>query len=119
VSVGVSRLVAGLLGTVTASRPVPAAVWVAVVEEGQRDRSAQVARQLRGRGIPADVSPNSAKFGRQIKAAADRQIPYVWFPSPDGDEVKDIRSGDQTPADPQTWTPPESDWWPTVGQIAR
>jgi histidyl-tRNA synthetase len=26
-----------------------------------------------------------------------------------GDEVKDIRSGDQVPADPSTWEPPDED----------
>jgi histidyl-tRNA synthetase len=40
----------------------------------------------------------------------------VWFPAVDaGDhEVKDIRSGDQTPADPATWTPPPEDLRPTM-----
>src|SRR5690625_7854595 len=49
---------------------------------------------------------------------ADRlSIPYVWFPSDDGShEVKDIRSGDQQPADPATWTPPAQDLQVTVRQ---
>ncbi|MDR1427300.1 MAG: ATP phosphoribosyltransferase regulatory subunit, partial [Bifidobacteriaceae bacterium] len=115
-SIGVSRLVASVLGQVAASRSVPAAVWVAVNDESERWRSDAVARALRGRGIPVDVSANAAKFGRQIKAADSRGIPFVWFPGPDGgpDQVKDIRSGDQGDADPQTWEPPEADWWPQV-----
>jgi histidyl-tRNA synthetase len=115
-SIGVSRLVAGALDRWTGSRAVPAAVWVAVNEEAERDKSNAVAAALRGRGVPADVSPNAAKFGRQIKAAAERGIPYVWFPGVDGgvDQVKDIRSGEQADADATVWLPADSDLWPRV-----
>ncbi|MDR0945201.1 MAG: histidine--tRNA ligase, partial [Bifidobacteriaceae bacterium] len=72
-SIGVSRLVSWMLGTggagLAASRSVPAAVWIAVTDEASRQRSEAVASQLRARGIPCDVSPNAAKFGKQIKAA--------------------------------------------------
>jgi len=36
----------------------------------------------------------------------------VWFAGEGGDEVKDIRSGEQVPADAATWEPPADDWWP-------
>ncbi|MDR1151452.1 MAG: histidine--tRNA ligase [Bifidobacteriaceae bacterium] len=115
-SVGVSRLVSGVLGEVTASRSVPAAVWVAVVDESERPRSNAVARALRARGIPADVSPNAAKFGRQIKDADARGVPFVWFPASadEDDQVKDIRSGVQVSADAEMWQVPEEDRWPAV-----
>jgi histidyl-tRNA synthetase len=63
------------------------------------------------------VSPSAAKFGKQIRYAERRGIPYVWFPGADGapDEVKDIRSGDQSPADPTAWNPPPADLHPVVG----
>ncbi|HLS73124.1 MAG TPA: histidine--tRNA ligase, partial [Actinomycetaceae bacterium] len=102
-SIGVSRLVARILsaGLATASRPVPTAVLVAVTAEEDRVRSDEVAAALRARGIPTDVAPTAAKFGKQIRHADRLSIPYVWFPSDDGShEVKDIRSGDQQPADP-------------------
>jgi histidyl-tRNA synthetase len=35
----------------------------------------------------------------------------VWFSS---DEVKDVRSGEQVPADPDSWLPPEADLRPSV-----
>ena len=121
-SIGVSRLVSRLLkdGTVAATRPVPTAVLVAVVDEADRGRSDAVARALRARGIPADTAPTAAKFGRQIKHADRSGIPFVFFPgdgSGDGDggdgrllgQVKDIRSGDQVDADASTWSPPEAD----------
>ena len=57
---------------------------------------------LRARGIPCEVAPSAAKFGKQIRYADRRGIPYVWFPGAGdggGDQVKDIRSGDQVDAD--------------------
>ena len=73
-----------------------------------------VARTLRARGIPTDVAPTAAKFGKQIRYADRRGIPFVWFLGDGGDEVKDIRSGEQVPADAATWTPPQEDLWPRV-----
>ncbi|MCL2089818.1 MAG: histidine--tRNA ligase [Micrococcales bacterium] len=114
-SVGVTRLVSRLLSAdlVTATRSVPSAVLVAVTSEDHRDASDRVALALRARGIPVEVAPTAAKFGKQIAHADRRGIPYVWFPG-ETDEVKDIRSGEQRPADPDTWTPPTADWWPRV-----
>ena len=114
-SVGVTRLVSRLLSAdlVTATRSVPSAVLVAVVDEDSRDASDLVALALRARGVPVEVAPSAAKFGKQIAHADRRGIPYVWFPG-EPHEVKDIRSGEQGPADPDTWTPPADDWWPRV-----
>src|SRR5690606_657768 len=117
-SIGVSRLLSRLLarGAVRASRPVPTCVLVAVPNEDARADCTRVATQLRGRGIAAEVAPSAAKFGKQIRYADRRSIPYVWFPggAGAGQEVKDIRSGEQVPADPATWAPPEEDLRPRV-----
>ncbi len=116
-SVGVSRLVSRLLrdGLVSTSRAVPTAVLVAVTDEESRATSDALARRLRARGIPTEVAPSAAKFGKQIRHADRRGIPYVWFPAADGDgEVKDIRSGDQVAADADTWLPPSTDLRPTI-----
>jgi histidyl-tRNA synthetase len=59
------------------------------------------------------VAPEPRKFGRQIRFAEQRGIPFVWFPG-EQDEVKDIRSGDQLPADAASWRPPENDLRPQV-----
>jgi histidyl-tRNA synthetase len=116
VSIGVSRILGRLLksGVVTASRKVPAAVLVAVNDEAQRSASNDVAGALRSRGIPTEVAPSAAKFGKQIKHADRRGIPFVWFLGDDGHSVKDLRSGDQTPADPAAWAPPAADLHPTI-----
>ena len=101
-SIGVTRLLVPLLGAgvLRATRSVPTAVVVAVTSEDQRPAANAVAARLRARGIPTEVAPEAAKFGRQIRYADRRGIPYVWFGAPaEADEVKDIRSGDQVPAD--------------------
>ncbi|MFI2752085.1 histidine--tRNA ligase [Cellulomonas sp. P22] len=122
-SIGVTRLVSRLLGAglVRATRSVPSAVLVAVTSEESRPASDAVAHALRSRGIPVEVAPAAAKFGKQIRHADRRGIPFVWFPGAldeDGvlgaDQVKDIRSGEQHDADAATWEPPAEDWWPRV-----
>ena len=104
---------------VKASRKVPTAVVVAVIAEEQRERSEQIAALLRSRGISTDVAPSAAKFGKQIKFADKRGIPFVWFPGEEGsaDTVKDIRSGEQVDADPHTWVLPEADAVPTIEKV--
>jgi histidyl-tRNA synthetase len=117
ISLGVSRLMGVLVGRglVTASRSVPTCVLVAVTDEDTRSVSEAVADALRSRGISTEVAPKADKFGKQIRYADRRGIPYVWFPdSTDAHSVKDIRSGDQVAADPATWSPPQEDLAPDV-----
>lgn len=128
-SIGVSRLVSRLLSAdlVRATRGVPSAVVVAVTSEETRRDSEAVATALRARGIPVEVAPSAAKFGKQIRYADRRGVPFVWFPATParttetgevvpaaGHSVKDIRSGEQVPADPETWVPPAEDRFPRV-----
>ncbi|SDS70792.1 histidyl-tRNA synthetase [Friedmanniella luteola] len=115
-SIGVTRLLAPLLGRgfLRASRSVPTAVLVAVESEESRWDAVAVAEQLRARGIACEVAPRADRFGKQIRYADRRGIPFVWFGGADG-EVKDIRSGDQVPATATAWTPPAADLRPQVG----
>ncbi|MGL4743273.1 MAG: ATP phosphoribosyltransferase regulatory subunit, partial [Dermatophilaceae bacterium] len=124
ISIGVSRLVHLLIAHrgLTASRSTPSAVLVAVTDESARERADAVAEALRVRRVPCEVSPSAAKFGRQIRHADRRGIPYVWFPGAGdggGDQVKDIRSGEQVDADATRWCCPESDLRPAVGTSPR
>jgi histidyl-tRNA synthetase len=118
ISLGVTRVLAPLIarGLLDGSRSVPSAVMVALPTEDDRPRAREVARALRGRGIATEVAPSAARFGRQIRHADRRGIPYVWFPGSDGrpDSVKDIRSGDQVDADPSAWMPPPADLRPSI-----
>lgn len=118
ISIGVSRLMSRILSeqVLTSSRKVPTAVLVAVNEESERGASNRIAAALRSRGIPTDVAPKAAKFGKQIKFADKRGIPFVWFPGAEGevDTVKDIRNGEQVEADAAVWMPPAEDLYPLV-----
>lgn len=131
ISLGVSRLLVPLVSDgLTTDRSVPSAVLVALVDEQSRDVSNTIANTLRSRGIPCEVAPSGQKYGKQIRYAERRGIPYVWFPASGGDtwnrsanaddngdgghEVKDIRSGEQSAADPRTWSPPEHDLRPHI-----
>jgi histidyl-tRNA synthetase len=119
ISIGVSRLLGLLFGAnaLSVSRSVPTCVLVAVPSEERRAASNAIADALRRRGVPTEVSPSAAKFGKQIRYAERRGIPYVWFPGVEGaaDEVKDIRSGEQVQAAAGEWTPPRADLKPLVG----
>lgn len=117
ISLGVSRVLVPLAqrGVLTADRSVPSVVLVAVTDEDSRPEADAVATALRANGIPCEVAPSAAKFGKQIRHAERRGIPYVWFRQADGSsEVKDIRSGNQVAADPATWQPPTQDLRPQV-----
>ncbi|WP_043445086.1 histidine--tRNA ligase [Arthrobacter sp. L77] len=118
-SIGVTRIVSRILsqGFATVSRAVPTAVLVTLADENAWSQAQDVATALRSRGISAEVAATAEKFGKQIKFADRRGIPFVWFTSADGShEVKDIRSGDQVAADPSSWTPPAEDLRPVVAR---
>src|SRR6476646_7200003 len=118
ISFGVSRTLVPLVadGVLAGSRAVSSAVLVALADEDPRPAAHELAGRLRRRGIPTEVSASPQKFGKQIRYAERRGIPYVWFPGaePGTDQVKDIRSGDQVDADPGTWAPPTEDLRPQV-----
>ncbi|AOZ72647.1 histidine--tRNA ligase [Boudabousia tangfeifanii] len=115
-SLGLTRLLSRIFAAnlLSVSRPTPTAVLVAVNNEDSRGESLAVAQALRARGIATEVAERPLKFGKQIKYADRRGIPFVWFINEDGHEVKDIRSGEQVPADPAEWLPPTEDLFPQV-----
>ncbi len=112
-SIGVTRLVSLILSErlLVASRPSPSVVMVAVTSEDERAASDRVAAALRNRGVNCEVAPSAQKFGKQIRMAEKRGIPFVWFPgdNQESGQVKDIRSGDQIEADAMSWLPPKED----------
>jgi histidyl-tRNA synthetase len=124
ISFGITRTLYPLIsrGLLDANRSVPSAVLIALVREETRAQSNTIADKLRARGIPTEVAPAAQKYGRQIRYAERRGIPYVWFPPSDADatdqakghQVKNIRSGEQHDADPSAWEPPSDDLHPRV-----
>ena len=124
ISLGVSRMLVPLFARkkLTASRSVPSAVLVALSDELSRASSELIAQRLRARGVPCEVAPSPQKYGKQIRFAERRGIPFVWFPASaasdeiadSGDSVRDIRTGEQLPADPDSWLPPAEDLRPQI-----
>ncbi len=125
VSFGVTRALAPLFGRglLTATRSTPSCVLVALPEESSRRSCDALAARLRARGIATEVAPESARYGKQIRFAQRRGIPFVWFPADATDsgqeEVRDIRSGEQVPADPASWAPPAEDLRPGIVETTR
>jgi histidyl-tRNA synthetase len=118
ISIGVTRMLGLLFGAnaLTVSRHVPTCVLVALPDEESRPACRRIAQALRSRGIATEVAPEASKFGRQIRHADRRGIPYVWFPGVDGmsDQVRDIRSGEQIQASAADWQPPPADLEPLI-----
>jgi histidyl-tRNA synthetase len=118
ISIGVTRMLGLLFGAnaLGVSRHVPTCVLVALPDEESRPACRRIAQSLRSRGIATEVAPEPAKFGKQIRYADRRGIPFVWFPGVDGmsDQVKDIRSGDQVQASAVDWNPSAEDLEPQI-----
>src|SRR5699024_7727027 len=111
-SIGVTRLISRMFSQemIEATRKVDTAVYVVLTSDEDWSAAQDVAQQLRYRGINTEVATKAEKFGKQIRHADRRGIPYVWFTNFDKGqavhEVKDIRSGEQVAADPTSWMPP-------------
>lgn len=123
-SIGVTRLVSRVFSQNMAevSRSVPTAVYVALTSDDDWSAAQDIAQKLRRRGISTEVATKADKFGKQIRHADRRGIPYVWFTSHDSAgnpvyEIKDIRSGNQTQVDLETWTPPADDLRPQTVEV--
>jgi histidyl-tRNA synthetase len=112
ISFGVSRTLVPLVadGVLAGSRAVSSAVLVALVDEDARPAAHELADRLRRRGIPygGRREPAEVRQADPVRRAARHPVRLV--PAPDGrdgsHQVKDIRSGDQVDADPDTWNPP-------------
>jgi histidyl-tRNA synthetase len=117
-SIGVTRLMMRMFSQdmARASRSVPTAVYIALTHDDDWSAAQDTAEALRSRGIPTEVAVSAEKFGKQIKYADKRGIPFVWFTDTAANhhQVKDIRSGEQVDADPATWMPPTEDRRPHV-----
>ncbi|ADD43473.1 histidine--tRNA ligase [Stackebrandtia nassauensis] len=113
ISIGISRILVPLVseGKLGATRDVPTCVLVALPDTDSRRDCDRIAAKLRSRGVATEVAPAAQKYGKQIKFAERRGIPFVLFPSSgtDGHEIRDIRSGEQSTVDIDSWLPPTTD----------
>ena len=114
ISFGITRMLGYLFGRglLKANKSSPVTVLVSLPTEDDRLEAIRIANRLRARGISADVHHAAQKFGKQIRAAERRGIPYIWFfkaGDADSHELKDIRSGEQAKVNAYTWNPKPAD----------
>ena len=104
-SMGISRAlgVALKLGLMATGAKSPTQVLVVNVESTDKSKMLAIAEKLRTRGINTEVYLEGGKLAKQLKYANDKKIPYVWFDIDNA--VKNMETGEQVTADPDTWTP--------------
>jgi histidyl-tRNA synthetase len=103
ISLGATRLFSKLLkdGKLPVLPPSPTQVLVVLPDDDMRAAAQDIAKNLRARGINAEVYHAPQKFDRQMTYANKKQIPFVWFP--DTGQVKNMATGEQTAADADSW----------------
>jgi histidyl-tRNA synthetase len=109
-SIGLTRIFAKLVaeGRIATTASSPSQVLVVIPSDDRRADAIQTAARLRARGINTELYHQTDKVGKQLRYASRKGIPAVWFPPfEDGKphEVKDLVSGEQFEADPETWSP--------------
>ncbi len=110
-SIGLTRIFAKLVaeGRLATGPSCPSDVLVVIPGDTRRGEALATAARLRGRGYNVEVYHQADKLGKQIRYASRKGVPFVWFPPfEDGKphEVKNMASGEQLPADPDTWHRP-------------
>ncbi|MAE52151.1 MAG: histidine--tRNA ligase [Micavibrio sp.] len=103
ISIGFSRLFDRLRtqGKLPVSRKCPTDVLIIPPrDEADLPKMKDIETTLRGRGINVEIA-HGKKMNKQMAYAEKKGIPYVWFP--EDDQVKDMRTGEQSPADPHSW----------------
>jgi histidyl-tRNA synthetase len=108
ISIGFSRLFAYLLekGALPVGQKSPAHVLMVLPSEERRADAAAAAQKLRARGYNVELYHAAKKIPDQLKYASRKGIPFVWFPPFEEGrphEVKNMTTGEQKAADPQTW----------------
>jgi histidyl-tRNA synthetase len=82
----------------------PADVLMTVPEnESDRPLAYEAARILRKQGVKVEMYHAPKKIGDQLKYAAKKNLPYVWFVRDGKHEVKNLATQAQEAADPNTW----------------
>ncbi len=109
-SIGLTRIFAKLVaeGLLRTGPKCPTDVLVVVPSGERRSHAFTVAAQLRKRGLNTELYDQPDNLAKQVRYASRKGIPFVWFPPfEDGKphEAKDMATGEQTAADPDTWHP--------------
>lgn len=117
-SIGLSRLLVPMskAHALRVDRQTPTVVLISAPD--QLDEAIGVAAVLRSRGIPTEVGSADADRGAHLRYARRLGIPYCFARQHDGWEVRDMRSPDRGPVDPEMWLPDPSTMrasWGVVG----
>ena len=105
ISIGFSRLFDRLRtqGKLPVSRKCPTDVLVLPPrDEASIPKMREIEQTLRKNGLNVEVA-SGKKLQKQMAYAEKKGIPYVWF-AEDG-EVKNMETGEQVKADPNSWKP--------------
>jgi histidyl-tRNA synthetase len=81
-------------------------VLVVLPSEERRRVATQTAATLRKRGMNVELYHAPQNVKKQMEYANKKAIPYVWFPpfeEGNNHEVKDMTTGTQTAANPESW----------------
>ncbi|MBX2834072.1 MAG: histidine--tRNA ligase [Micavibrio sp.] len=107
ISIGFTRLfdVMRQHGKLPEGAKSPAHVLMYTEDKALSGDVAKTAQTLRARGINVEVYYTVKKWEKHFKYADNKKIPYIWYVSADGHKVKDLATGDQGEADPNTWEP--------------
>lgn len=109
ISIGFTRLfdVLSHYGHIKPGAKTPTQVLVVLPSEERRPQAAATASALRKRGFNVELYHAPQNVKKQMEYANKKGIPFVWFPPFDDagkHEIKDMVSGTQSPADPNSWT---------------
>jgi len=110
ISIGLTRIFSKLVkdGKIAPSRKTPTEVMVCHLPGASYEEVNAVAVALRARGLKTEQFHEARKLKQQLAYAANKGIPYVWFPAVGDDgrhEVKTLATGEQRDADPAVWLP--------------
>jgi histidyl-tRNA synthetase len=110
ISIGLTRIFAKLMreGRIQARRKAPTDILVVHTQGAPYSVINETAGALRARGLKVEQYHEDRKLKTQLKYAADKGIPWIWFPPAEAGgehQVKNSATRDQTPADPATWLP--------------
>jgi len=110
ISIGLTRIFSKLVkdGKIASGRKTPSEVMVCWLPDAAYEDICETADRLRRRGIKTEQFHEPRKLKQQIAYASAKGVPYIWFPAVGADgrhEVKNLETGAQIHADPESWTP--------------
>lgn len=110
ISIGFSRLFARMVekNKLPATQKSPADIMMIMPSDERRAEISALCQKLRARGIKVEMYHAAKKIPDQLKYAARKGIPFVWFPDEDGHKVKNMLTQEQGPANPDTWVKPDA-----------